>query len=103
MMRVLDTVQIFNGLAWVALLIALSGSLIRLLLRIHRMPFDPIWSTLWFVAAHQLGYVMRWWFDLTHEPVGANDINTLLGLRVMSLMLAVVLLQRRMSIEGWRW
>lgn len=103
MTHMLDTIQIVNGLAWLTLMLSLTGSLVRLVLRKHRMPFDPIWSALWFLSLHQLGYILRWYFDLAHEPVGANDINTMLGLRVMSAMIAMALLQRRMAIEGWRW
>lgn len=100
---VLNVAQTLNGLAWLALTIALTGSIVRLAQRRVRHPFDPIWSVLWFLALHQLGYIGRWVLDYTPNPTHGTDINSLLALRVFSIMLACALLHRRMSIEGWRW
>lgn len=98
-----QTMQIINGVAWLSLLVSLTGSMWRLVTNRIRHPFDPLWCLLWFVAAHQLGYIVRWFYDLAWTPAPGADLTSLTGLRVLSIMIAVALTHRRMIIEGWRW
>lgn len=102
-MNALDLTRLIGGICWLLVWVFLAGSMWRLFQGPSR-PNDPIWSLFWFLSGHQLGYTVRWLlaWSAPHQ-IGSVDFWSVLGLNIMSAMLALAIVRLRYVVEGRRW
>ena len=88
----------FNLALWSLLLVWLTGSVWRDIVKGKPRDLDAMWSLWWFTslifACYRLKSVM--------QPVPDAD-NVTLGLRISGTMLAFAIMWKRYKREGWRW
>lgn len=101
-MTLADIAHLFAGLCWVAVWLFFVGSVVRTVRGRGEM-LDAVWSLFWFLSGHQLGYVLRWLNDWSYTPVDSTDSASLVGLHLMSAMLAMGAFYHRFRFEGFRW
>lgn len=90
-------------IVWLAVLGALSGSLIRTLCNRNRRPDDSLWALIWFFAVAIVGYNIRWVLEIAPMPETELDAGTRLGLNVLLALIGLGVLWKRWEREGWRW
>lgn len=100
--QALDIMRIVTASCWLLVFLVLSGSILRMLFSKHRT-FDPLWAIFWFISLRNMGYAVRWVTGWVYIPVDDGDLASLLGLQLLSCLIAVAVLRQRKMIDGVRW
>lgn len=99
------TIEIARGISaslWLLVLLGFAGSTFRTFTK-HSRHLDKTWSIAWFFSFLQVGYYGRWILGFAHSPIPGADFASLLGLNVLSAMIAAVLLNQRIVYGEHRW
>lgn len=102
-MTSLDALRLMSGVVWAVVFLLLLGSVVRSVSGWRVRSNDAAWGLPWAFAVYNLGYTYRWLLDWTHVPNSGGDFASLLGLHVLSVMIAVIVIGQRVALEGKRW
>jgi hypothetical protein len=98
----LDVVRFLAGLSWAICLAFLSGSIWRFWKGTTDFR-DRQWIMCWFFAVLMTGYWVRLITGLTPQPESGASYQMTLGLQVLSLLIALRIINVRIETQGWRW
>lgn len=97
----LDFVRILAGVAWLAAMLYTFPSVYRTFVRKEDLR-DKGWTFCFFFGLLQVGYFLRFGMGLAPEPDPGASYSMTLGLKVLSAMIALRIVDRRIELDGWR-
>lgn len=101
-MQTLDILRGISGAIWILVLLCLSGSVFRAFRKKERH-LDRSWVLCWLFASMMTGFAWRAYHGLAIVPKPGADYVSLVGLNILSIMIAALVLFRRWTYGERRW